>query len=103
MSGGRGTSMFESIRMPTLRGVVLVAALGVMLASCVGIYGPKGNDAGGIIPWNPENEDNAMLIAERQCDVWNKHAVITIINRELGGYISYECRINSVGWPKWGR
>ena len=87
-----GTSMFKSIQMPSLRGIALIAALGVMLASCSGIYGPKGNDTGGIIPWHPENEDNAMLIAQNQCDLWGKRAVITIINREPGGYISYECR-----------
>jgi hypothetical protein len=48
--------------MLTLRRVVFTAAFGVMLASCSGVYGPKGNDAGGIIPWHPENEDNAMLL-----------------------------------------
>ena len=42
--------MFESMRMLTLRRVVFTAAFGVMLASCSGVYGPKGNDAGGIIP-----------------------------------------------------
>lgn len=45
-----GASMFESMRMLTLRRVVFTAAFGVMLASCSGVYGPKGNDAGGIIP-----------------------------------------------------
>ena len=31
------------------RHAVLVAALGLALTSCVGVYGPKGNDVGGII------------------------------------------------------
>ena len=62
--------MFESMRLLTLRRVVLAVAFGVMLTSCSGVYGPKGNDAGGIIPWNPENEDNAMLIAQKQCGTW---------------------------------
>ena len=30
-------------------GVLLVATLGLALASCVGVYGHKGNDIGGII------------------------------------------------------
>jgi hypothetical protein len=84
--------MFESMRMLTLRRVVFTAAFGVMLASCSGVYGPKGNDAGGIIPWNPENEDNAMLIAQQQCGSWGKHAVFTTVDRMPGGYISYACR-----------
>ena len=84
--------MFESMRMLTLRRVVFTAAFGVMLASCSGVYGPKGNDSGGIIPWNPENEDNAMLIAQQQCGTWGKHAVFTAIDRIHGGYIVYECR-----------
>src|ERR1035437_4662616 len=84
--------MFESMRMLTLRRVVFTAAFGVMLASCSGVYGPKGNDAGGIIPWNPENEDNAMLIAQQQCGSWGKHAVFTTVDRMPGGHISYACR-----------
>ena len=45
------------------RQAVLLAVLGLMLASCVGVYGPKGNDIGGIIPWSPEAEQNALDIA----------------------------------------
>ena len=39
---------------------VVVAALASMLPSCVGIYGSKGNDTGGIIPWSPETEAMAL-------------------------------------------
>ena len=84
--------MFESMRMLTLRRIVLTTVFGLMLTSCSGVYGPKGNDSGGIIPWHPENEDNAMLIAQKQCDNWGKRAVITTNDRVPGGYISYDCR-----------
>ena len=57
---------------------VLAAALSLTLASCVGVYGPKGNDIGGIIPWSPEAEANAL-------------DMITSIHRMYGDYIAYEC------------
>ena len=70
---------------------VLVVALGLALASCVGVYGPKGNDVGGIIPWSPENELAAMDIAQGNCGRFNKYAVITSVHRMYGDYISYAC------------
>ena len=63
-----------------------------MLASCAGVYGPKGNDVGGIIPWSPEAEENAYDIAQSNCGFFNKYAALTSIHREYGDYISYECR-----------
>ena len=73
------------------RQVVLAAALGVMLTSCVGVYGPKGNDVGGIIPWSPEAELAALDTAQSNCGRFNKYAVITSIHRVYGDYISYAC------------
>ncbi len=70
----------------------LLAALGLTLVSCVGVYGPKGNDTGGIIPWSPDNEQMALLLAQNNCGQYNKYAVITTIHREYGDYISYVCR-----------
>lgn len=70
----------------------LLAALGLTLVSCVGVYGPKGNDIGGIIPWSPENEQNALELAQGNCSQYNKYAAITSIRREYGDYISYVCR-----------
>jgi hypothetical protein len=70
----------------------LLATLGLALASCVGVYGPKGNDTGGIIPWSPENEQNAVAIAQSNCGQYNKYAGITSIHRQYGDYISYLCR-----------
>ena len=72
------------------RQAVLVAAVGFTLASC-GVYGPKGNDVGGIIPWSPEVEQSALDIAQSDCGRFNKYAVITSIHRVYGDYISYAC------------
>ena len=71
--------------------MVIPAAFGLMLASCAGVYGPKGNDTGGIIPWSPDNERMAYDIAQGNCGFYNKHAVLRTINRVPGDFISYEC------------
>jgi hypothetical protein len=55
------------------------------------VWGPKGNDTGGIIPWSPENEKNAFAIAENNCKFWNKYPVATSIHRVPGDYIGYKC------------
>jgi hypothetical protein len=68
-----------------------VTALGVMLSGC-GVYGSKGNDTGGIIPWSPENEQNAFAIAQANCGTFNKYAVATSIHRVYGEYIAYSCQ-----------
>lgn len=73
---------------------MLVVVLGLTLASCVGVYGPKGNDIGGIIPWSPEAERAALDIAQDNCGRFNKFAVITSVHRVYGDYISYDCLWN---------
>jgi len=72
------------------RQAVLAAVLSVALGSC-GVYGPKGNDIGGIIPWSPEAELNALNIAQSNCSRFNKFAAITSVHRVYGDYIGYEC------------
>jgi hypothetical protein len=57
----------------------------------VGVYGPKGNDTGGIIPWSVENESMMMMIAQDNCGYYGKTAVITNIHRVYGDFISYQC------------
>jgi len=69
-----------------------VAILGVTLASCTGVNGPNGNDTGGIIPWSPDAEANAIDIAQNNCGWHDKYAVITSIHREYGDYIAYACQ-----------
>ena len=71
---------------------VLAATCGLLLSSCVGLYGPKGNDTGGVIPWSVENESNMMLIANNNCGMFQKYAVITTIHRVYGDFITYDCR-----------
>jgi hypothetical protein len=82
-----------------IRKALAVAVLSLALASEASawndilnsVYGPKGNDTGGIIPWSPDNERNAFAIAESQCSRWNKYPVATSIHRVPGDYIAYRC------------
>ena len=81
------------------RQTILVAVLGLALGAC-GVYGPKGNDSGGIIPWSPENELAALDIAQNNCGRYNEYAYITSVHREYGDYIGYECRLNPPRRPQ---
>jgi len=82
-----------------IRTSVAVAAIGLMLVSgaCAwndilnSVWGPKGNDTGGIIPWSPENARDSFAIATAQCARWNKFPVATSIHRVPGDYIAYQC------------
>ena len=76
------------------RHAILMTALVLMLGSCVGVYGPTGNDTGGIIPWSPEAERDALDIAQGNCGRYNSYAVITSVHREYGDYIAYRCQWN---------
>jgi hypothetical protein len=68
---------------------LLMAALVLLLGW--GAYGSKGNDTGGIIPWSPEAEHEALDIAQGNCSQFNKYAVITSVHRMYGDYIGYAC------------
>src|ERR1044072_8874822 len=82
-----------------IRTLVAVAALSLVPVSQASawndlfnsVWGPKGNDTGGIIPWSPENERAAFDIAKEQCARWNKHPVATSIHRIPGDCIGYKC------------
>ena len=82
-----------------IRKLMLVAAISLTAVPQAGawndilnsIWGSKGNDTGGIIPWSPENEKNAFEIAENNCKFWNKFPVATSIHRVPGDYIAYKC------------
>ena len=82
-----------------IRKSVAVAAISLMLVSGASawndilnsVWGPKGNDTGGIIPWSPENELMAFEIAQAQCGNYHKFAVATSITRGPGNYIAYKC------------
>jgi hypothetical protein len=80
--------------------IVLAAATGAAANPLLGVYGPKGNDTGGIIPWSPEAEQAALDIAQNNCGWYNKFAVITTVHRVPGDYIAYVCRFDP---PRRGR
>jgi hypothetical protein len=74
------------------RRVAVLAIMALPLMSCAGVYGPSGNDIGGIIPWSPEAEHNALELAQANCARHRKYAVITSIHRQYGDYIVYRCQ-----------
>ena len=69
--------------------LAILAAL-PMLTAC-GVYGAKGNDTGGIIPWSPVAETQALDTAQANCGSYGKYALITSVHREYGDYIGYVC------------
>ncbi len=77
------------------RKTTALAALGLLLLGTTGaaahVYGPKGNDTGGIIPWSPEAELAALDIAQQNCGWFRKFAVIRSVRRVYGDYIAYDC------------
>lgn len=79
------------------RQAILLAILALALGGCTGVYGAKGNDSGGIIPWSPEAEASALDIAQRNCAWSNQYAVITSVHREYGDYIGYRCQPTEPG------
>lgn len=79
------------------RQAILLAIVALTLGGCVGVYGAKGNDSGGIIPWSPEAEASAHDIAQRNCAWSNQYAVITSVHREYGDYIGYRCQPTEPG------
>ena len=74
------------------RCIAVLAAMALPLMSCAGVYGPWGNDTGGIIPWSPEAEHNALELAQANCARHRKYAVITSVHRQYGDYIAYRCQ-----------
>ena len=80
-----------------IKRTLLSAAVALTLSSGAAsawIWGPKGNDTGGIIPWSPEAEYAALAFANDQCRAasWGrKRARITSVRRVYGDYIVYEC------------
>ncbi len=76
-----------------VKNIVRLAALSMTLTvGACGVYGAKGNDTGGIIPWSPAAELNAMNVAQDDCGRYNRRSVITAVTRIYGDYIVYECR-----------
>jgi hypothetical protein len=77
-----------------VKSAVLVVAFGLALtvSAEAQVWGVKGNDTGGIIPWTPENGRVYRQIAADNCAVYRKYARITSVRRVYGDYVAYECR-----------
>ena len=72
----------------------LIAVLAVAMATPAAaqfVWGMKGNDTGGIIPWSCENEAMAQQIAGAYCARWDKYHRITSVHRQYGDFIAFNC------------
>jgi hypothetical protein len=78
-----------------LRQAFLITALGLTLGSCI-----TGNDTGGIMPWTPDSELNALDLAQAHCARFNNYAVITSVHREYGDYIAFSCQWHQPPRPR---
>lgn len=54
--------------------------------------GVKGNDTGGMIPWQPGADEYALQLAGAHCMRYDKYAVITSVHPWPGDYIGFVCR-----------
>ena len=68
-----------------------------LAVSCLGLFlwfggGVRGNDTGGIIPWQPGADEYALHLAGAHCMRYNKYAVITSVKPWPGDYIGFVCR-----------
>ena len=66
-------------------------ALVMVSGAAQAFWGARGNDTGGIIPWTPENQHNAHVIASELCARYNKYARITSVHAQPGDYIGFRC------------
>ena len=83
-------------------GAIFLGAIGMAMLPLTGAQaqfwhsGPEalvwhGNDTGGIIPWSCDNEAIAQQAAAGYCARFKKYARITVVNRQYGAYISFNC------------
>lgn len=72
---------------------IVIAALSLAPgAASAHVWGVKGNDTGGIIPWTPEIRYVYKDIAAAHCAAFNKQARITSVHAWYGDYIGFSCR-----------
>ncbi len=72
---------------------VLVIAGGLLLSGC-GVYGFKGNDTGGIIPYASVDTVTAQELASANCAQYGKLAKGTAVDAQYGGYYSFSCTLH---------
>jgi hypothetical protein len=56
------------------------------------VFGIKGNDLGGIIPWSPAlREFGYLAAAQAHCDGYSRAARITSVHPRYGDYVGFTC------------
>jgi hypothetical protein len=82
------------MQMPRLnRPVVRAITMGIVFQVFFwGGWGVKGNDTGGIIPFRPGADEQALQLAGAHCMQYGKYAVITSVHPWYGDYIGFVCR-----------
>lgn len=74
---------------PHIRALTMAMMFGVFFWFGSGV---KGNDTGGMIPWQPGADEYALHLAGAHCMRYNKYAVITSVHPWPGDYIGFVCR-----------
>ena len=83
-----------------IRTSVAVAAISLLLVSGASawndilnsVWGPKGNDTGGIIPWSPALRAYGYhAAAQAHCEGYHRVARITSVHARYGDYVGFEC------------
>jgi hypothetical protein len=73
----------------------LIAFCGILAcapAQAQGVWGVKGNDTGGIIPYPLASQYDARQLAVDHCARYGKVAKFLGVDPQYGGYISFSCR-----------
>jgi hypothetical protein len=73
-----------------LTSLVIAATLAFATPAAAWIWGVKGNDTGGIIPWAYPPPDYRG-IAMNHCGWHNKVGIITSVPRQYGDYAGFIC------------
>jgi hypothetical protein len=85
------------MKLKPLFAVIAVAGTIMTLATPVAaqfVWGMKGNDTGGIIPWSDPPPDYRGL-AMAHCAGWKKIAILTSVPRKYGDYAGFVCAFPS--------
>jgi hypothetical protein len=71
--------------------IVALALLGSLSGSYAQNFSMAGNDTGGTIAWSRDAELAARQMTDDYCAWYGKYARVTGVNRQYGGYISFNC------------
>jgi hypothetical protein len=70
--------------------IVVIAMAMAAPAAAQFVWGIKGNDTGGIIPWS-DPPPNYREVAMSYCAGWNKIGILTSVPRKYGDYAGFIC------------